>query len=286
MHTEQNTVLAVYCIYSYILRRRALERVQYSMALTHLVRSPTPYKPLTTNTKQNTEMTKNLMTLRFSNAIFEPLWNRNYISNIQITFKENFGTKGRGGYFDQYGIIRDVIQNHLLQVLSIVAMEPPVAVTGENYSNHVRNEKVKVLESIAPVDLDECVLGQYLAPEDGNEPAYRDDPTVPDDSVTPTFAAMVLHVNNPRWDGVPFILKAGKALNERKAEIRVQFRQPPGASTMFAGETIGPNEFVMRLQPDEAVYMKVNVKEPGLRTKPVTSDLDLVRLLVSICLSQ
>jgi len=215
------------------------------------------------------------MTMRYSNAIFEPLWNRNHISNIQITFKENFGTKGRGGYFDGYGIIRDIIQNHLLQVLTIVAMEPPVAISGENYSNHVRNEKVKVLESIPPVQLEDCVLGQYLAPEDGSEPAYVGDPTVPDDSVTPTFASMVLRINNPRWEGVPFILKAGKALNERKAEVRIQFKQPPGAKAMFPGEGIPPNELVMRLQPDEAVYMKVNVKEPGLKTSPVTSELDL-----------
>lgn len=221
------------------------------------------------------EMVKNLMMMRYSNAIFEPLWNRNHISNIQITFKENFGTKGRGGYFDGYGIIRDIIQNHLLQVLTLVAMEPPVACSGENYSNYVRNEKVKVLDSIPPVELEDCVLGQYLAPEDGSEPAYVDDPTVPDDSVTPTYAAMVLRINNPRWEGVPFILKAGKALNERKAEVRIQFKQPPGAAAMFPGEKIPHNELVMRLQPDEAVYMKMNVKEPGLRTTPVTSELDL-----------
>jgi len=221
------------------------------------------------------EMVKNLMMMRYSNAIFEPLWNRNHISNVQITFKENFGTKGRGGYFDGYGIIRDIIQNHLLQVMTLVAMEPPVACSGENYSNYVRNEKVKVLDSILPVELEDCILGQYLAPEDGSEPAYVDDPTVPDDSVTPTYAAMVLRINNPRWEGVPFILKAGKALNERKAEIRIQFKQPPGAAAMFPGEKIPHNELVMRLQPDEAVYMKMNVKEPGLRTTPVISELDL-----------
>jgi glucose-6-phosphate 1-dehydrogenase len=221
------------------------------------------------------EMVKNLMTLRFSNAIFEPLWNRNHIASVMITFKEDFGTKGRGGYFDGYGIIRDVIQNHLLQVLSLVAMEPPVAVAGENYSNYVRNEKVKVLNCIEPATLENCVLGQYLAADDGSEVAYTDDPTVPSDSVTPTFASMVLNIRNPRWDGVPFILKAGKALNERKAEIRIQFRAPPGAAAMFPGETIPANELVLRLQPDEAIYVKANVKEPGLKTKPVASELDL-----------
>jgi glucose-6-phosphate 1-dehydrogenase len=223
------------------------------------------------------EMTQNLVILRFSNVIFEPLWNRNHISSVTITFKEDFGTKGRGGYFDGYGIIRDVIQNHLLQILSLVAMEPPVAVTGEDQesSNFVRNEKVKVLNCIAPVKLEDCVLGQYLAAEDGSEPAYVDDPTVPQDSVTPTFATVVLRIKNPRWDGVPFIVKAGKALNERKAEIRIQFKKAPGAEGMFGGQHIPSNELVLRLQPDEAIYMKTNVKSPGLKTIPVASELDL-----------
>jgi len=221
------------------------------------------------------EMVQNLVILRFSNAIFEPLWNRNHIQSVTITFKEDFGTKGRGGYFDGYGIIRDVIQNHLLQVLSLVAMEPPVAVTGTDSAEYVRNEKVKVLNCIDPVKLEDCVLGQYLAAEDGSESAYTDDPTVPDDSVTPTFAAMVLRINNPRWEGVPFIMKAGKALNERKAEIRIQFKPAPAGKAMFAGQDVPANELVMVLQPKEAVYMKTNVKSPGLKTVPVTSELSL-----------
>jgi glucose-6-phosphate 1-dehydrogenase len=221
------------------------------------------------------EMVQNLVILRFSNAIFEPVWNRNHINSVVITFKEDFGTKGRGGYFDSYGIIRDVIQNHLLQVMCLVAMEPPVAVTGENSANFVRDEKVKVLNCIDPVKLEDCVLGQYQAAPDGREVAYTEDPTVPDDSVTPTFATMILRINNPRWDGVPFIIKAGKALNERKAEIRIQFKTAPAAKCMFAGQEVPQNELVMRLQPDEAVYMKTNVKSPGLMTKPVTSELDL-----------
>lgn len=222
------------------------------------------------------EMVQNLVILRFSNAIFEPLWNRNHIKSVTITFKEDFGTQGRGGYFDKSGIIRDVLQNHLLQILSLVAMEPPVAVTGDSDSAHfVRDEKVKVLNCIDPVKLEDCVLGQYLAPEDGSEPSYTGDPMVPDDSVTPTFATMILWIKNPRWDGVPFILKAGKALNERKGDIRIQFKSAPGASRMFAGQEVPRNELVMRWQPDEAVYMKANVKSPGLATTPVTSELDL-----------
>ena len=221
------------------------------------------------------EMVQNLVILRFSNAIFEPLWNRNHIKSVVITFKEPFGTKGRGGYFDSYGIIRDVIQNHLLQVMSLVAMEPPIKVTGEGSADYVRDEKVKVLNCIEPVKLEDCVLGQYMAAKDGSEVAYTEDPTVPDDSVTPTFASMVLWIKNPRWDGVPFIIKAGKALNERKAEIRIQFKSAPAAQQMFDSQPVSENELVMKLQPEEAVYIKTNVKSPGLVTKPITSELDL-----------
>jgi len=221
------------------------------------------------------EMVQNLVILRFSNAIFEPLWNKNHIKSVIISFKEDFGTKGRGGYFDSYGIIRDVIQNHLLQVMSLVAMEPPISVSGDNSAQYIRDEKVKVLNSIDPVKLEECVLGQYLADPNGSEPGYTEDPTVPDDSVTPTFASMVLWIKNPRWDGVPFIIKAGKAMNERKAEIRIQFKPPPAGDKMFAGQEMQQNELVMKLQPTEEVYMKTNVKSPGLLTTPVTSQLNL-----------
>jgi glucose-6-phosphate 1-dehydrogenase len=119
------------------------------------------------------------------------------------------------------------------------------------------------------------VLGQYLAAEDGSEPSYVDDPTVPRDSLTATFATLILRIKNPRWDGVPFILKAGKALDERKAEIRIQFKKAPGAEGMFGGQHIPSNELVLRLQPNEAIYMKTNVKSPGLKTIPVASELNL-----------
>ncbi|KAJ0395235.1 hypothetical protein P43SY_007134 [Pythium insidiosum] len=221
------------------------------------------------------EMVQNLLVLRFANTIFEPLWNRNHISSVVITFKEDIGTQGRGGYFDSYGIVRDVMQNHLLQVLSLIAMEPPVLASGSDYSNYIRDEKVKVLNCIQPITLDDTVLGQYEGNPELNEPGYLEDPTVPKGSVTPTFATCILRVNNPRWDGVPFIMKAGKALNERKGEIRIQFRPPPGASHMFPDVEIPVQELVMRLQPDEAVYMKVNVKSPGLATGAVSSELDL-----------
>ncbi|XP_074559808.1 glucose-6-phosphate 1-dehydrogenase, cytoplasmic isoform-like [Curcuma longa] len=198
---------------------------------------------------------------RFANRFFLPLWNRDNIDNIQIVFREDFGTEGRGGYFDEYGIIRDIIQNHLLQVLCLVAMEKPVSLKPE----HIRDEKVKVLQSVLPIKLEEVVLGQYEG--------YTDDPTVPDSSNTPTFATVVLHIHNERWEGVPFIIKAGKALNSRKAEIRVQFKDVPG--DIFRSKKQGRNEFVIRLQPSEAMYMKITVKKPGLEMSTIQSELDL-----------
>ncbi|GJN27238.1 hypothetical protein PR202_gb15240 [Eleusine coracana subsp. coracana] len=207
------------------------------------------------------ELVQNLLVLRFANRLFLPLWNRDNIDNIQIVFREDFGTEGRGGYFDQYGIIRDIIQNHLLQVFCLVAMEKPVSLKPE----HIRDEKVKVLQSVNPIKCEEVVLGQY----DG----YKDDPTVPDDSNTPTFASVVLRVHNERWEGVPFILKAGKALNSRKAEVRVQFKDVPG--DIFKCKKQGRNEFVIRLQPSEAMYMKLTVKKPGLEMATEQSELDL-----------
>ncbi|KAK6913025.1 Glucose-6-phosphate dehydrogenase, NAD-binding [Dillenia turbinata] len=207
------------------------------------------------------ELVQNLLVLRFANRFFLPLWNRDNIANIQIVFREDFGTEGRGGYFDEYGIIRDIIQNHLLQVLCLVAVEKPVSLKPE----HIRDEKVKVLRSVLPIRDEDVVLGQYEG--------YTDDPTVPDNSKTPTFATVILHIHNERWEGVPFILKAGKALNSRKAEIRVQFKDVPG--DIYKCQKQGRNEFVIRLQPREAMYMKLTVKQPGLEMQTVQSELDL-----------
>jgi len=212
------------------------------------------------------EMVQNLMALRFANSVFEPLWNNNHITSVQITFKEDIGTEGRGGYFDKYGIIRDVMQNHLTQIVSLVAMEPPVSTSAE----HVRDEKVKVLQSMDPIRMEDIVLGQYVKGQDG-KPGYLDDDTVPQDSTVPTFALVVAYINNRRWDGVPFILKCGKALNERKAEIRIQFKKVPGK--LF--ESSSPNELVMRVQPDEAVYLKVTAKVPGFSLETAQTELDL-----------
>lgn len=218
------------------------------------------------------EMVQNLMVLRFGNRIFSPLWNRDNIASVVISFKEPFGTQGRGGYFDNFGIIRDVMQNHLLQILSLVAMEKPVSTLAED----IRDEKVKVLKCISDISMENVVIGQYVGDPDGEGEAkigYLDDETVPKDSKTPTYALAVLFINNERWDGVPFILRCGKALNERKAEVRIQFRDVAG--DIFRPGQIQRNELVIRVQPGEAVYMKMMTKRPGMTFDCEESELDL-----------
>ncbi|CAH8454035.1 unnamed protein product [Heterobilharzia americana] len=219
------------------------------------------------------EMVQNLLILRFCNQVFSPLWNRENIDNITISFKEPFGTEGRGGYFDQFGIIRDVVQNHLIQILSLVAMEKPVSVNADD----IRDEKVRVLRSIEPLTIDDIVIGQYIADPNAKSPpaslSYTDDPSVPKDSITPTYVCAVLYVKNDRWKGVPFILRAGKALNERKAEVRVQFREP--YVHIFGSDEVPRNELVIRVQPNEAVYIKMNVKSPGMKIQTEVTELDL-----------
>ncbi|KAG8502148.1 hypothetical protein CXB51_000265 [Gossypium anomalum] len=222
------------------------------------------------------ELVENLSVLRFSNLIFEPLWSRQYIRNVQLIFSEDFGTEGRGGYFDHYGIIRDIMQNHLLQILALFAMETPVSLDAED----IRNEKVKVLRSMRPLRLEDVVIGQYKSHSKGGVtyPAYTDDKTVPKDSLTPTFAAAALFIDNARWDGVPFLMKAGKALHNKRAEIRVQFRHVPGNlyNRNFGTDLDqATNELVIRVQPDEAIYLKINNKVPGLGMRLDRSNLNL-----------
>lgn len=218
------------------------------------------------------EMVKNLFVLRFANLLFRDVWNSRVIDNVQITFKETIGIDGRGKYFDGSGIVRDVFQNHLLQLLSIVAMEPPRSLKPED----IRASKVQALRHVRkisprPGDHDEelVVLGQYEG--------YLSEPDVDPRSKTPTFAAAVLYVDNERWHNVPFILKCGKALDKRKAEIRIQFKDVP-RPLLFDQDQIARNELVVKIQPDEAVYLKFMVKRPGLTESsfsPVISDLDL-----------
>ncbi|KAI1909359.1 Glucose-6-phosphate 1-dehydrogenase [Ophidiomyces ophidiicola] len=213
------------------------------------------------------EMVKNILILRFGNEFFNATWNRHHIDNVQITFKEPFGTEGRGGYFDEFGIIRDVMQNHLLQVLTLLAMERPVSFSAED----IRDEKVRVLRGIDPILPKNVIIGQYGKSLDGTKPAYYEDDTVPKGSRCATFCAMVVYIKNERWDGVPFILKAGKALNEQKTEIRIQFRDV--TSGIF--KDIPRNELVIRVQPNESVYIKMNSKLPGLSMQTVETELDL-----------
>lgn len=196
------------------------------------------------------EMVQSIMTLRFGNTIFTPSWNRHYIAAVKIVSKESFGVEGRGGYFDQYGIIRDVMQNHMLQVLALVAMEKPISCLAED----VRNEKVRVLRCIQPITSADILLGQYKG--------YANDPTITNkNSLTPTFAAGVLHIHNERWDGVPFIVKCGKALDESKFEVRIQFKDVPG--DIFQGQT-KRNEFIIKVQPEQGLYVQLMVKSPGV----------------------
>lgn len=213
------------------------------------------------------EIVQNLMALRFANAAFEPIWNNKYISNVRITFRENFGCEGRAGYFDQFGIIRDVMQNHLLQTMALIAMDSPVTLLAED----VRNEKVKVLRAVTPLILDDLVVGQYTADEEGKNAAYADESGVPEGSVTPTFATAVLHVQNSRWEGVPFILKAGKGLAEKKVDIRIQFK--PCGTHLFP--STAANELVFIIQPNEAIYLKMMNKVPGLTNDVSQTELDL-----------
>lgn len=212
------------------------------------------------------EMVKNLIPVRFANPFLNASWSNRHITNIQISFKEPFGTEGRGGYFDDIGIIRDVIQNHLLQVLTILLMERPV-----NFSSEaIRDEKVRLLKAVQPIDGSAVLVGQYGPSEDGSKPGYLDDETVHEGSKAITYAAIPLHVSNERWEGVPIILRAGKALNQGKVEIRIQYKEVK--SGIFANSE--RNELVMRIQPDEAMYLKMNIKVPGSNEISM-SELDL-----------
>jgi len=219
------------------------------------------------------EVIQNLLVLRFANLVFEPLWNHHFIKSVSISWKEDLGIEGRGGYFDQYGIIRDVMQNHLTQILSLVAMEPSEKLTPAS----IAGAKVGLLRSVLPLKTDDIVLGQYRAGKIGDraEPAYVDDDTVPDDSNTPTFAAVRLWIQNERWEGVPFIMTAGKGLDSRITEIRIRFRGIAGNMFCNADGCPDANELVIRVQPDEAIYLRFVNKVPGIGVRFATKDLDL-----------
>jgi glucose-6-phosphate 1-dehydrogenase len=214
------------------------------------------------------ETVQNLIALRFANHLFEPVWNRNFIDHVQITAAEEIGIEGRAGYYDQAGALRDLIQNHMLQLLCLIAMEPPASFNADD----VRDEKVKVLRAItppAPQMVDRiAVRAQYGAGVVGGEPVpgYLDEEGVPPGSTTETFAAVRLEVENWRWAGVPFYLRSGKRLARRMTEIAVMLKPVPHLGFGQDG-SIGarPNQLVLTLQPDEGVALSLNSKIPGTR---------------------
>ena len=206
------------------------------------------------------ETVQNMLALRFANTIFEPVWNRNYIDNVQITVAETVDLGGRAGYYDQAGVFRDMFQNHLLQLLTVVAMEPP-----SNFqADLLRNEKVKVLNAVRRVSNEAALEIAVHAQYDG----YLDENGVPADSRTPTYAAVRMDVENWRWQGVPFYLRSGKGLDDKRTEIVIQFRRPP--HLMFPQE-IGPNILAIQVQPDEGLHIEFQAKTPDekMELKPV-----------------
>jgi len=217
------------------------------------------------------EIVQNLMVLRFANLIFEPLWNKDCIESVRIQWAEPIGVGQRGGYFDGFGIIRDVMQNHLLQILALLAMERPVVYS----STAVRDAKVALLKAVAPVTLDQLVTGQYGASASGHQPAYVAAPNVPRDSLTPTYAAAMLQIHNPRWEGVPFLVEAGKALDQKISEVRVRFRGIPSSLFGETGAVLHPNELIIRIQPDESIVLRIMNKLPGLGLNLAPTELNL-----------
>ena len=223
------------------------------------------------------ETVQNILVWRFANGIFEPLWNQKYIDSVQITVSETLGVEERGGYYDTTGALRDMMQNHLLQLFALTAMEPPSSLQPDA----IRDEKLKALEAVRRLEGDEIdqyvIRAQYSAGTIGGQSyvAYREEPRVKPDSTTETFVAMKLAVDNWRWAGVPFYLRSGKSLPKRVSEIAVQFKHVP--RILFRAESahdVEPNTLVMRIQPDEGASMTITSKMPGLRVelRPVEMD--------------
>ncbi len=214
------------------------------------------------------ETVQNMLMFRFANSIFEPLWNRRYIDHVQITSAETLGVEQRAGYYEEAGVLRDMFQNHMFQLLSLTAMEPPSLFS----HNRVRDEKAKVFQSVRPFNLDRLdevvVIGQYDRGVCNGETvkAYREEAGVAADSFTPTYAALRIDIENWRWNGVPFYLRSGKRLKSRTTEITIHFKPVPHMMfTQAMAGAIEPNALVLRIQPDEGIALEFQAKNPGSR---------------------
>ncbi len=212
------------------------------------------------------ETVQNLMVTRFANGIFEPVWNRNFIERVEISSAESLGVEGRGGYYDHSGAMRDMVQNHLLQVVGMVAMEPPVVIEADA----IRHEVMKVFQSLRPIKPEEMqkyvIRGQYTASTIKGEAiaGYRDEPDVNPASHTETYVAMKFFIDNWRWAGVPFFIRTGKKLPTRVTEIVIEFKPTPHHLFDQTGlDQYKPNQLIIRIQPDEGILLKFNMKEPG-----------------------